>query len=211
MTKHDQPPLILVVDGNGKLSGATEYDYERICEYPRGTQLTMTPYQGRDINRLRRYWAILGRLVKDAPTPWNSAEEASDALKLALGVTDIGKTVTGQWFVRPGSVALSSMDEARFREFFDQAMAVLAQVTGVDPTRFGRETPNSNPGALSSSQAPAPDGGVSPPASPSTLSPAGSNTASRTEEVAPARTALPVGGGGNALSPSPAHYGDIRQ
>ncbi len=144
MAKHDTPPLILVVGDDGKLSGATEYDYERICEYQCDTQLIMTPYEGRDPTRLRQYWAILGRLVKDAPTPWSSKEEASDALKLALGITDIGKTVTGQWMIRPGSVALANMEDVRFKNFFEQAMAVLAKVTGVDPVTFGREAADTN-------------------------------------------------------------------
>src|SRR5690606_17014246 len=90
-------------------------------------------HQKRSLPLLKKYWAVMRDVVENCPTPWNSAEEASDAIKLATGITDIGKTVKGQWFIRPGSIAFTAMDEAAFRAFFDKAMAILAEVTGIDP------------------------------------------------------------------------------
>lgn len=137
MTKHDMPSLQFVVDG-GRLVPAGPYEAEVLATYSRGAQLTVTLHQKRSLPLLKKYFAVLRDVVENCNTPWNSTEEASDALKLALGITDIGKTVSGQWFIRPGSISFNSMDQAAFRDFFDKAMAVLARVTGIDPEELSK-------------------------------------------------------------------------
>lgn len=132
MGKHDMPSLQFKVDG-GRLVPAGPYEQEVIDTYQRGAEITVTLHQKRTLPLLKKYWAVLRDVVSNCKTPWNSTEEASDALKLALGVTDIGKTVSGQWFIRAGSISFNSMDQAAFKDFFDKAMAVLAGVTGIDP------------------------------------------------------------------------------
>lgn len=138
MSKHNQAPLRMVVEGN-RLSPASAFDQERLDSYTRGSVIEVYFWQGRNGALSRKYWSILSRAVKDCPTQWQSADEANDALKLALGITDIGKTVNGQWFIRPGSISFASMDEAKFREFFESAMAMLQKITGVDPLTLGKE------------------------------------------------------------------------
>jgi hypothetical protein len=132
MGKHDMPSLQMVVEG-GKLIPAGPYEQEVLDTYARGAVLTVDMHQKRSLPLLKKYWAVLRDVVSNCKTPWNSPDEASDALKLALGVTDIGKTVSGQWFIRAGSISFNSMDQAAFKDFFDKAMAVLAEVTGIDP------------------------------------------------------------------------------
>jgi hypothetical protein len=90
-------------------------------------------HQQRSLPLLKKYWAILRDVVANCKTPWSSPDEASDALKLALGITEAGKTVKGDWFIRAGSISFNSLDQAAFRDFFDKAMALLGEVTGVDP------------------------------------------------------------------------------
>jgi hypothetical protein len=94
---------------------------------------------------LRKFWAILSKVVETCNTPWEDKEEAADALKLALGITDVGSTVNGQMFVRPGSIAFNSMDEARFRKFFEDSMHILCRITGVDVEELGREAADTGP------------------------------------------------------------------
>lgn len=132
MGKHDMPSLQMVVQG-GHLVPSGPYEQEVISTYQQGAVLTVDMHQKRTLPLLKKYWAVLRDVVANCKTPWNSTEEASDALKLALGVTDIGKTVSGQWFIRAGSISFNSMDQAEFKDFFDKAMAVLAEVTGIDP------------------------------------------------------------------------------
>ena len=132
MGKHDHPSMQFKVDG-GRLVPAGPYEAEVLEAYQRGSEITVTLHQRRSLPLLKKYWAVLRDVVENCKTPWNSPDEASDALKLALGVTDIGKTVKGQWFVRAGSISFASMDQAAFRDFFEKAMAILAEVTGIDP------------------------------------------------------------------------------
>lgn len=187
MGKHELPPLRMIVE-RGRLVPASPYDQERLDGYQNGARLQVTLWQGRNGKLSRKYWAILHKVVADLPCPWQTAEEASDALKLACGITDAGKTVNDQWFIRPGSISFSTMPEDKFQDFFERAMAVLARVTGVDPTTLGQAAadvgdeednsddappPSSSDEAGNSSQAPADqdgDGDSSSPPLPSNLS-----------------------------------------
>ncbi len=132
MAKQDHPTLEFVVE-RGRLSPADPYVAEVLDTYRNGDKLTVTLNQKRSLPLLKKYWVVLRDVVENAKTPWESANEASDALKLALGVTDISKTIKGQWFIRPGSISFASMDEGEFRPFFEKAMAALSEVTGIDP------------------------------------------------------------------------------
>ena len=138
MGKRDKPPIWVRVEG-GKLLPLTEYDERKIRSYADGAELRVSLWQGRTLNELRRYWAILDIVIETCPTPWNTPEEANDALKLALGITDTSKTVNGQWFVRPGSIDFNSMEESKFLEFRQKAFAILEQITGVDPWTLKKE------------------------------------------------------------------------
>lgn len=167
MGKHELPPLRMIVE-KGRLVPASPYDQERLDGYQNGARLQVSLWQGRNAKLSRKYWAILHKVVADLPCPWQTAEEASDALKLACGITDAGKTVNDQWFIRPGSISFSTMPEDKFRDFFERAMAVLARVTGVDPTTLGQEAAdvgdedeNSDDSTLSS-QAVSDDAGETP-------------------------------------------------
>lgn len=165
MGKHDHPTLQFTVE-NGRLAPASPYEQEVLDTYQRGAQLTVTLNQKRSLPILRKYWAVLRDVVQNCKTPWNSTDEASDALKLALGVTDISKTVHGQWFIRPGSISFTSMDEAAFRDFFEKAMAVLSEVTGIDPDEL-RQRYNHIPEQESSDTPPDDNGSGASPEPPS--------------------------------------------
>lgn len=137
MGKHDHPTLQMEVQ-KGRLVPLTPYEAEVLSTYSNGAVLTIEMHQKRSLPLLKKYWAVLRDVVDKCKTPWSSPDEASDALKLALGVTDIGKTVSGQWFIRAGSISFNSMDQAAFKKFFDDAMMVLASVTGIDPDELGK-------------------------------------------------------------------------
>jgi len=139
MSKGDSPALRMRLD-HGRLVPESAYDQERLSTYRNGSVIHVTIWQKRNEKLLRKYWALLHRAVADCPTPWENAEEASDALKMALGITDFGHSVNGQRFLRPGSISFSTMDEAAFSDFYEKAMGVLARVTGVDPETLHAES-----------------------------------------------------------------------
>lgn len=137
MGKHDHPTLEFIVE-RGRLVPAGPYEQEALDTYRSGSRITVALHQKRSLPILKKYWAVLRDVVENCKTPWASPDEASDAIKLALGITDVSKTVNGQWFVRPGSISFSSMDEAKFRKFFEDAMMILARVAGIDPEDLRR-------------------------------------------------------------------------
>lgn len=141
MSKRDKPPFWVRIDHN-KLAPLTEYDERKILSYKNGAEIRVSFWQGRSLPELRKYWAILDLVIERCNTPWSTPEEASDALKLELGITDVSKTVHGQWFVRPGSIAFTEMEESAFLDFRSKAFAVLEALTGVDPWTLQKEAAN---------------------------------------------------------------------
>ena len=141
MANRDKPPFWVKVD-NGLLAPLTEYDERKIMSYKNGAEIRVNFWQGRSLPELRKYWAILDLVIEQCKTPWSTPEEASDALKLELGVTDVSKTVRGQWFVRPGSISFTEMEESAFLDFRSKAFAVLEAFTGVDPWTLQKEAAN---------------------------------------------------------------------
>lgn len=137
MSRSDFPPLRVVVE-RGKLAPASAYDAERIDAYTNGAVLTLSAWQGRNEALQRKYWAIVSKVVKDCKTPWESATECSDALKMAHGVTKIYKSIKMQWHSTPGS--LTDLDNTQLTEFYELAMATLSRIVGVDVLTLGRES-----------------------------------------------------------------------
>ena len=144
MSRSGQLPIRMRVEGM-RLVPASAFDQEALSAYQNGAIIQVSFWQGRNPDLLRKFWAILSKVVETCNTPWEDKEEAADALKLALGITDVGSTVNGQMFVRPGSIAFNALDEARFRKFFEDSMAILCRITGVDVEELGREAADTGP------------------------------------------------------------------
>lgn len=179
MAKQDHPTLEFIIE-RGKLVPADPYVAEVMDTYRNGDKLTVTLNQKRSLPLLKKYWAVLRDVVENCKTPWENADQASDALKLALGVTDISKTVNGQWFIRPGSISFASMDENDFRPFFEKSMAVLSEVTGIDPEELRkryRHIPES------SAHPPADEGSDTAASSPSSVAANPSSAQAETSEA----------------------------
>ncbi|PYE89642.1 hypothetical protein [Phyllobacterium leguminum] len=136
MSKGEAPALRMRVE-NMRLVPATSYDQERLASYRNGSELRVVVTQKKNDALLRKYFAILGRVVADCNTPWKTKDQASEALKLALGVVELSKTVNNNFMQYPRSLA--ELDEPEFTEFFEQAMALLQNMTGVDPLTLGAE------------------------------------------------------------------------
>lgn len=144
MSRSGQVPIRMRVEGM-RLVPASAFDQEALSSYQNGAVIQVSFWQGRNPDLLRKFWAILSKVVETCNTPWEDKEEAADALKLALGITDVGSTVNGQMFVRPGSIAFNALDEARFRKFFEDSMMILCRITGVDVEELGREAADTGP------------------------------------------------------------------
>lgn len=128
--KSELPPLRMIV-GRGTLTCADEYSEERLDTYRLNSVVDCDVSQEIYPKLLRKYWAILGRVVETCPTKWNTAKEASDAFKYAFGITEKTILLDGTVRTYPGSI--TTMENPEFEDYFDGVMALLHRMTGVDP------------------------------------------------------------------------------
>lgn len=136
MSKHEMLPFKMIVE-RGRLIPAEPYDAERLDTWRNGTKVNVTFV--RDGGRVmeRKWWAILNRAVKECKTPWKTAAEASEAIKLAIGVVNLTKTVGGEYLAYPKS--LTDLDDPELDEAVQQMIDVVHHVTGVDPDEWRKQ------------------------------------------------------------------------
>lgn len=150
MAKGDTPPFQMdVVDG--KLVPASAWDAERLSTYrpnldARGNLLaprvSVVITQEVASWARRRYWAILGVIVKTCKLPprVRTAQDLHDAVRKQMGFVDShssdGKTLT----VKLKST--SKLDDQQFEAFADEAYAELSEMTGVDVMTLSKEAPD---------------------------------------------------------------------
>lgn len=149
--KHELPPFRMIV-GAGKLTPADPYTAERLDTYRNGAEMLFQPVVDSQSPLRKKYWAILGRVVRDCPSPWKNVRSASNALKISLGEVDQGATISGAPVFYPKS--LNDIEEPDFEDFFTGAMLILHRVTGVDPETLWKESTGSGNDKESSARAP---------------------------------------------------------
>ncbi|WP_105436375.1 hypothetical protein [Neorhizobium tomejilense] len=137
MTKGDFPALRMTIDG-GRLVPAGQFDAERLNSYRRGTVVFVRFTEEKDRVLIRKWWAILGLVVKQCDTPWKTKEEASEAIKLSLGIVNLSKTVGGQFMQYPRS--LSELEDPELQDALDSMTELLSRLTGVDVATLKKET-----------------------------------------------------------------------
>lgn len=157
MTKHEAPPFRMIIEG-GKLVPATPYDAERLDSYRRGTKVNVRLTEEKDRVLVRKWWAVLGLIVKQCDVPWQNKEQASEAIKLALGIVSLTKTVGGAFMQYPKS--LTELEDPELQEAVEQMMALVARITGVDPETLRKEIAHVGEDNSQSSDTPADDNGL---------------------------------------------------
>ncbi|MDQ0996922.1 hypothetical protein QFZ34_002104 [Phyllobacterium ifriqiyense] len=136
MTKHEHPAFKMVIE-NARLVPATAYDEERLQSYRRGTKVCVRFTEEKDRIFVRKWWAILGKAVKECQTPWQTKDQASEAIKLSLGIVNLSKTVGGAFMQYPKS--LTELTDPELEEAVEQMMAIIQHITGVDPADWRKE------------------------------------------------------------------------
>lgn len=187
MSKHEAPPFRMVIE-RGKLVPATAYDAERLDTYRSGSTVRVRFVEERDRWGIRKWWAVVNRAVKECPTPWQTAAEASEAIKLALGIVNLTKTVGGEFMAYPKS--LTELTDPELEDAVEQMLAVMTRVTGIDPDDWRKHIADigkDEPSEPSDESARSTDAGTSDP-SPVPVPVAGA-TLSADEADAPAQGA----------------------
>lgn len=137
MSKGDFPALRMTIEG-GRLIPAGPFDQERLNSYRRGTVVFVRFTEEKDRVLVRKWWTVLGLVVKQCKTPWKTKEEASEAVKLALGIVNLSKTVGGQFMQYPKS--LTELDDPELTEALENMIELLSHMTGVDVATLRKET-----------------------------------------------------------------------
>ncbi|MDX0428026.1 hypothetical protein GOL30_11085 [Sinorhizobium medicae] len=161
--KNDIPPLRMTVEA-GKLAPADAFSAERLESYRYGTTMFVQPITDPQSKKRRKFWAILGLVIKNCNTPWRTVKDAANAIKRTFGLMDDGGTAGTVRIMYPRS--LNDLTEPEFEEFYEDAMLYLERVTGIDPETLSKESPDpgdDEPPASSSSEADAGSGGGESP------------------------------------------------
>jgi hypothetical protein len=137
-TDREKIPLILRRTKAG-LEPRSRLAHDMLAQYAEHSDVEVTVRKRRSLPQLRLYWAMLGNVV-EATGAWPTPEHLHDAIKMDLGYVTPIKSMDGKLVLLPDSAAMSKMDSAQFKRFFDAAAQRLAEVCGFDPLAMNEET-----------------------------------------------------------------------
>ena len=134
MTRREKPGLICRKQGSA-LYPASAYDAEQLDAVPDGTDFDLRRRTRRSVPQHRLYWQALARF-NEATDLYPTTAHLHEALKIDLGYMTVARDLSGRPHVVVDSIAFDAMPAEDFREYFDRAMARLAEVGGFDPLEF---------------------------------------------------------------------------
>jgi hypothetical protein len=137
MSKTDYPALRMKIE-RGHLVPAGPFDAERLASYRNGTIVMCRFTEERDRILVKKWFAVLGLVLKQCRTPWNNRDEAHEAIKLALGIVNLSKTVGGDYMQYPKS--LTELEDPELQEALNNMIDLLSAMTGVDVATLRKET-----------------------------------------------------------------------
>lgn len=122
------------------LSPASSYDAEQLDRYAIGTEVEVVIHQRRSGANNRHFWVVMARIVESGATPFTTAEQLVEALKMSCGLVEMRQSIGGAPYFVPSSISFSKLGEAEFKDFKQRAFALIAMHYGVDPASIERET-----------------------------------------------------------------------
>jgi hypothetical protein len=132
-TDTDRAPILCTRTRQGLLAPASSFDAERLERIATGSTVEVTIRQRRSQGNHRHFFAVLGGMVEAGAVPFTSTDAFLDALKMALGVTELRQGIGGMPYFVPASISFAAKDEPAFREFKDKAFALIASHYGISP------------------------------------------------------------------------------
>lgn len=137
MPKPDRPACIMR-RVRGGLEPVSPYDAEVLDDYPVGTILVVEMRRDKNPGLLALYWHILGKVVPNTQFP--NTRALSKALLVSTGHVDRTLTMTGAYLDEPASI--SEMNHEEFGTYYEQAMAKIYEIWGIDTEQFRRQGRN---------------------------------------------------------------------
>jgi hypothetical protein len=112
---------------------------ELLASVPDGKDVLVTVRRARNPKHHKLLWALLKKVVENTDK-WPDERALLDSLKLATGLFEARIAFNGVPFAVPASISFAAMDQTRFAEWFDKAVAVLARdVLNVAPDALRAE------------------------------------------------------------------------
>jgi len=130
MSKHgpEKPGVLVEWDGQA-LVPISASDEEDLQKYPIGSQFRLEVITRLTDKLRRRYWSTLSDVIHR--TGMKPTKEAlNEALKWDLGRVDVDYDLIGR--PRLATLSTKDMDDADFKQFYEEAMVRLSQLTGYD-------------------------------------------------------------------------------
>lgn len=130
----DKPPLpVVCLTPDRKIVPASAYFAELIEQHPSGTEFDLKARTKRSVPHNAMYWAMLRNVVK-ATGRWLNEESLNRDIKDALGAYNWRTNeITDERYKEYVSKDFDKMKQHEFNEFFDAAVALLAEELGIDP------------------------------------------------------------------------------
>ena len=107
----------------GALVPANDEAKEALASVPLGGLVTCEVKRPRQLKELRLYWALCGTI---ADAIGANRENVSDVIKLRTGHFTVVQTKTERIRL-PRSISFAKMDQAKFREFLNEACLVVCE------------------------------------------------------------------------------------
>lgn len=109
------------------LEPATAYDADLVEAFPLRQQIRAIVHRARSVPQHRLFFAMIGHVARACG---RSPQDMLDIIKLETGHY---RTIErkGERYRIPESIAFNAMDGDAFRAFFDQALAVIVEETGI--------------------------------------------------------------------------------
>ena len=188
--KADTPPFRMIIERGPRLVPATSAEAERLDTWRVGSEVNVQFMRNGSRVMERKWWAVLGLVVDQCNVPWKTKDQASEAIKLALGIVNLTKTVGGSWMQYPKS--LTELSDPELDEAVRDMMDLITKMTGIDPETLRKEM--ADVGRDETEQPEAPPAPPLPSGSDSSSADTGSDTASPAAVDQPADAADQEGG-----------------
>lgn len=105
-----------------------------------GDAVTVKIHRPRNLQHFRLYWKLM-HTVCENQEHYRTAEELSDAFKLAVGHYDLAFGPKGTSYPKVRSISFAKMDQAKFNLFFNRAINFMCSevIPGMDSESLRNE------------------------------------------------------------------------
>jgi len=127
---------------NGTITGAFQYDQERLLSFRNGAQVAIhVQYHGARPAEAKWY-VIIATAMKVGGLPWTTKESADEGLREALNMfTPVPPVVKGGKWTRE-RMSLHDLDDDELEEKTELLMLLIYRLTGVNPDDFKAAMPH---------------------------------------------------------------------